>query len=467
MKYGLPIRTTACFLLACGMVGRCVWGQTAPPRRAAAQTTMLVNFEEGLDAAFASGNSAAKLDARSTDEHVRIVEGRFGKGVSVSTNAPGLALSYETKKHLDLNEGTIEFFFRPDWDWADAPEHVTLLSTYIGAGTGFRILKNQYGWFGFWYGLRYKTTARVITQYSRNATIMKAGCWTHIAVSWDDAEARLFVDGMLVSVSDRWEVRGEQYGRIALGGVVYGQGRGAGGTFDELRLSASKRYVASFTVPSAPLRRENGDREMAQARPTEGMAAKRLPFVADLAAQNWGSNRPLFEERCPAGKPLLRLRRNGKIGDVVFFPRPDALNRFLGRTNVRVRLSEPVQLPAVLLDASDIVFNDRAGGDRARRTGWQLRLTEDCRLQWQSLDDGSVVGQVQSAPLAVRSGEWRRFGVRWQASRTTLVYEGAEMASAVGQGIPSALPRYIYVGSRSTGQNTLDGWVSHVEIDRK
>lgn len=167
MGHALTIRATACFLCACGMACRCVWAQTAGPRHETAQTTILLNFEEGLAAAFALGNGATKVDSRVTDEQVRIVEGRFGKGVFVSADAPGLALSYEVEKHLDPKEGTIEFFFRPDWDWADAPESVTLLSTYSGGGTGFRVYKNQYGWLGFWYALRYKTTARVITQYGR------------------------------------------------------------------------------------------------------------------------------------------------------------------------------------------------------------------------------------------------------------------------------------------------------------
>ena len=323
---------------------------------------------------------------------------------------------------------------------------------------------------------------------------MKAGRWVHIAVSWDEEEARLFVNGMLVSVSDRWEVTGGQYERFALGGVVYGRGRGAGGAFDELRLSASKRYVASFPVLSAPVEVESGGGGKAQDHQPGGAPnAPKLdrlheggspgerrsppwshpgltaqpPFLANFAIVNWGSNRPLPAERDAAGNPLLRLRRNGQVGDVLFVARPNRLNRFLGRLEVRVRLSEPLQLPAVLFAASDIVFNERAGRDRTRRTGWRILFTEDRRLQWQSLDDGSIVGQVQSEPLAISSSEWRRFGVCWRASRITLVYEGVEVASAVGQGLPSALPRYVYVGSRSTGQHTLDGWVSHVEIDQK
>ncbi len=423
------------------------------PLSARAQTTLLVDFEHGLDAAFAVGDGNARVDPRATSEHVRIVDGRFGKGVFVSADAPGVALSYDVEKHLNPERGTIEFYFRPTWRWADAPEHVTLLSTYGGNGTGFRLLKNQYNWFGFWYALRYKTTARVITQYVREAKVMGPQRWVHVAVSWDKAEARLFIDGRLVSVSDQWEVAGGQYRRLALGCMAYGEGRGAGGAFDELRLSAAKKYVASFLPPTAPLaverRKPPGEKE---------------PLVTSFPKAQWGSNRPVEVERDGRGRIALRLRRRDDVGDVVYLPTAGRLSRFLGTLQLRARLAEPVQLPAVLFDASDIVFNYRRGRDRSRRTGWRLSLTRDARLLWQSLEDKSVVGRVQSKPLRLEAGEWHRFGVRWRASRVTILYDGAEVASGVGQGLPSALPRYVYIGSQSTAQHTFDGWISDVQI---
>ena len=444
--------------LDCGRSPRCVlFAATLAilscPLLARSQTTLLVDFEQRLDAAFAAGDHKARVDPRTTPEHVRIVDGRFGKGVFVSADAPGVALSYDVEKHLDPERGTVELYFRPNWEWADAPKHVTLLSTYGGGGTGFRVLKNQYNWLGFWYALRYKTMARVITQYARQSKVMGPPRWVHIAVSWDEAEARLFIDGGLVSISDQWEVAGGQFHRLTLGCVAYGGGRGAGGTFDELRLSGTKKYVASFPPPIAPLTvealTEHDDRE---------------PLIANSPKAAWESNRPVEIERDDRGRAVLRLRRRDDVDDVVYLPTAGGLSRFLGTLGLRARLAEPVQLPTVLFDATDIVFNYRRGRDRSRRTGWRLCLTSDARLQWQSLEDKSVVGHVQSEPLGLEAGEWHRFGVRWRASRVTLLYDGAEVASDVGQGLPSALPRYVYIGSQSTAQHTFDGWISDVEI---
>jgi len=418
-------------------------------RPALSQTALLVDFERGLDAVYAAGNGKARVDPRTRDDHMRIVEGRFGKGVFVSADAPGVALSYDVDKHLNPERGTIEFYFRPTWAWADAPEHVTLLSTYGGGGTGFRVSKNQYNWLGFWYSLRYKTTARVITQYGRGSEVMGPTRWVHIAVSWDEAEARLFVDGRLVSVSDQWEVAGGQFGRLGLGCVLYGSGRGAGGAFDELRLSATKKYVASFVPPNAPLSVEK--------QPTG-------PFIADFSEENWCSNQPVAVERDEHGRAILRLQRREGVGDVVYFRAAGRLSRFLGSLELRVRIADPVQLPAVLFDATDIVFNYRRGGDRSRRTGSRLSLTSDARLRWQSLEDKSVVGHVESPPVVLKPGEWRSFGVRWRASRVTLLCDGSEVASGVGQGLPSTLARYFYIGSQSTAQDTFDGWISDVKI---
>jgi len=271
----------------------------------------------------------------------------------------------------------------------------------------------------------------------------------HVAGSWDKAEARLFVDGRLVSVSDQWEVAGGQFHRLTLGCVAYGGGRGAGGTFDELRLSGTKKYVASFPLPTTPLAIEAlKERD------------ERAPFVTNSPKTQWEATRPVEVERDEHDRTVLRLRR----GDVVYLPTVGLLSRFLGTLQLRARMAKPTQLPALLFDASDIVFNYHRGRDRSRRTGWRLSLTRDGRLHWQSLEDKGVVGDVRSEPLDFEAGEWHRFGVRWRASRVTLLYDGAEVASGAGQGLPSALPRYVYVGSESSAQHTFDGWISDVEI---
>ena len=423
------------------------------------QTTLLVSFDEGLDATFARGDGKARVAPRATSQHVRLVEGRFGQGVFVSAGAPGLALSYAAAQHLDLKRGTVEFWYRPTWRWADAPKHVTLLSTYGGGGTGFRILKNQYNWLGLWYALRYKTTARVITQYGRNSDVMAPDRWVHVAASWDSAEARLFIDGRLVSVSDEWDVAGAQSGRVAVGCVAYGGGRGAGGVLDDLRLSAHKRYVASFIPPSRPLAAEPSEAPRVPEAPADGRG-----MVVGFAGSEWGSNR-LVEVACDdAGRSAVRLRPRADVGDVVYVPAAGLINRFLGTLALRAKLADGARLPAVLFDASDIVFNYHRGFDRGRRTGWRLDLTSDRRLRWQSFEDKRVVGVVTSERLALDDGQWHAFRALWRASRVELWFDGERVASGQGLALPSALPRYVYLGSQSTGEHTFDGWISHVAV---
>ena len=426
------------------------------------QTTFLATFDDGFDAVFAAGEGGARLDARVTSDHIQTVDGRFGKGVFISADAPGLALSYEVAEQLSAEQGTIEFYFKPAWTWAEAPDHVTLFSTYTGGGTGFRILKNQYNWFGLWYSLRYQGKGRAITQYARASEVMMPERWTHVATSWDQDEARLFIDGELVSISDRWEVAGGQHSRFALGCVAYGSGRGAGGTFDELRLSGHKRYVASFVPPDQPL---TADAETDTGNPMADGSAQRPadPFTLDLSTPNWQGNRVLPVDDT-SGRMAVRLCRSETVDDVLYLRRPSVLNRFLGSVELVARLRAPVQLPAVLFDATDLVFNEHSGRDRGRRTGWRLSLTADARLRWESLEDKQTIGVLQSDPLEIDPSAWHRFGVRWRASRVMLQFAESEVARGTGFGLPSHLPRHIYIGSQSTGRQSLEGWVSHAEI---
>jgi len=442
-----------------------------------AQTTLLVNFDKGFDAAFAAGDGRAQLAPGAAPRYVRLAEGRFGKGVFIDKDAPGLALSYAVEKHIGPRRGTLEFFFRPEWSLADAPKIVTLLSSYTGGGTGFRLMKNQYNWFGLFYSLRYKVTGRVMTQYGRRSRALGRGRWMHVAVSWDEAEARLFVNGMLTSVSDFWRVAGGQTRRFGLGCRAYGQGLGGGGTFDELRLSADKKYVASFPVLANPLGVDKlrpsimspADPERARQLRAQGVLFF-VDFSRSLVAEfargdgRGGSNRSLVFQRDARGRSTVRLHRRDAVGDVVYFRRRDNLNPFLGTAEVCVRFVDPISLPAMLFDVSDLAFNHHFGHDRRRRTGFRLWLTRRCELRWECLEDKRVVGSVTSPPLDVSRSDWHRFAVSWAASRITLRHNDTVVARSVGQALPSSLPNYFFVGSQSTGEDTLDGWVDWVRV---
>ena len=229
-------------------------------------TTLLVDFDDGYDASFSVGEGAANTAPELKEGDVKLVDGKFGKGVFIGRDVPALALNYATKDNFSYKEGTLEFWFRPEWDsnakdesYKDSkgkPEwlHAYLFST-SGSPTRFQLVKSRYGRLTFSYRKKYKTTASV-TAPGRD--FFQQGEWIHIAVSWDGNEARIFLNGKLASVSEEWDVAGKIGGRIALGSLGYGTGHGAWGTFDDFRISDNKKYTKDFTLPESPLGVEEG-----------------------------------------------------------------------------------------------------------------------------------------------------------------------------------------------------------------
>ncbi len=76
---------------------------------------------------------------------------------------------------------------------------------------------------------------------------MRTGTWYHVALSWDRAMLRLFLNGIRVdSVAFTGTLRNSTQD-VALGGS-YGVGRGFSGYLDEIRFSSVARQSWEFNV---------------------------------------------------------------------------------------------------------------------------------------------------------------------------------------------------------------------------
>jgi len=451
-----------------------------------AETVFLAGFDAGYDADFAQGSPKARLAEGVTDEDVRLTEGRFGRGVFIGRKVPALALSYPSKGNFPVKEGTVEFWFRPEWSsdfrepdgpaWLQGRTEVVFFLT-SGEPTGFRLVKNQYNVLHFFYALSYDSAK---SRVGRVGNLWTKGRWNYYAVSWDEKEARLFLDGRLLGVSDRWEVAGLIGDRLALGSLAGGPTRrdGAWGTFDDFRISDRKLHVSSFAPPEGPLTAEK-----AAPLPPASAAATSSPvapetdkvlFLADFAnglpaTYATGSrlaltNRALGTEDV-AGVKAARLHRPpGGVGDTLGYETAKNLDPFLGTAEVTVRFDNASALPAAILDATDVAVNPKRPLVTTTRTGMRLVVTKEGGLAWEALAAGDVVGSLKTEPLGLKAGEWHRLGFSWRGSKISLLRDGKILASREGLAVPAELPRYFFVGSDVQAQDTLDGWVKDIRI---
>lgn len=460
-------RVTALVTLACSM------GQ--------ADTTFLASFESGYDAAFAKGNGKARIALGVEPGDIKLVPGRFGQGVLLKRKIPALTLSYETKANFSVRQGTLEFWFRPEWDSSfrepNGPAHlkgrtrVPLFST-SGSPTGFRLDKNQYNVLMFFYALSYDSSR---SRVWRLGNFWQKQQWDHYAASWDGDEARLFLNGKLLAVSERWDVAGAIGGRMTLGSLPYGAQRhdGAWGTFDDFRISDTKLYVSSFALPMEPSRVQSVARPSVAEGEKQNGDLLRIGFRDGvMAAYALGStrptaNRPLEIESIDGVKAVRLHRQDGGVGDTLCYEAERNLDPFLCTMEIAVRFHDGAARPANLLDVTEIIRSRRRPLLTNLRTGMRLMLSKDSRLVWQNLEAGEVIDSVESNQVQLTESPWHRLGVSWRGSAVRLHQDGECVGHKSGLALPSALPRYIFVGSNSQGEHTLDGWIKHVRITRK
>ncbi|MCX8082928.1 MAG: LamG domain-containing protein [bacterium] len=446
-------------------------------------TIFLANFDGTYDAVFAKGDRTFRMADDMEEGSVKLVEGKYGGGLFVGRNVPALAISYATKENFKFEKGTLEFWFRPEWTMADTEDimgpnlfkYITFFST-SGDPTRFCLYKNQYNWLIWDYRLDYQTKGKVITQYSSQSDVIKPGKWTHMAVSWDTGEARLFIDGNLVSISDIWDIPGMLGDRMALGSPGYGKGLGADGTFDDFRISDHQRYISSFIPPDTPLKVDvlssvptvpspsQEEKDNWQKKRTMFFVDFRYGLVANFSLGNGlgGSNSILkIEEK--DGRQAVRLNRRAQIGDTLWFPTYGNINVNMSTVDIDICFSDPLQLPAVIFDTSKVVCNPFSPQDQHARSGTRLILDPSSRMVFECIEGGKLLSYVMSCPLTVEAGRWHRFSVSWGGG-VRLYFDGKKVAEENSFPLPSTTDKYFFVGSDSQGINTIDGWIGRIEI---
>jgi len=249
---------------------------------------------------FPAEGLATIASARGSKAGERYPKGISGKGLHIGRAEhlvipAGRAINPQVRENFNAVEGTVEFWFRPDWPYflspRNLPRTMLLVPDLKGEGPVFNM-----------YYLRVKRTAgpmaydirggvrgaeATVGMWGRKFARWMPGEWVHVAIQWGTQKGRIFtlqyyVNGRLdENKSHRLRarrIRGFQPlaigDRILIGG---GAARGASlnGILDELRISNARRYSGQSVAP--PKRLDADEHTLALFRFESSLAAERGP----------------------------------------------------------------------------------------------------------------------------------------------------------------------------------------------
>ena len=294
-------------------------------------TVLMEDFEKKSDQLTLEGK------ARLTDES----NGRFGRGLRV--DKPDFAtLSLKVDKMPP--EGTVECWVSPDSVRTEGSDY------YLTVAAAGEVLGRVNGWSGgvFWgwpKGDGHSNYIEAPKDYT--AGRIQKGRWMHVALTWDAAALRFYVDGALVDLSTvRSTLWSKTPTNIVVGGVNV-QDMWDGVT-DEIRLSKVKRYgpraptgeaVVALAAP-APAPEQAAPKE--PLKPAIDVAAERKKLIGKIVSFRNG----VFETRANPDGDFLYEASSAKplVSDSPFSLEADKFAKGLTTAmvqNCRARTGQP------------------------------------------------------------------------------------------------------------------------------
>jgi len=169
--------------------------------------------------------------------------GVVGEAVGLDAGRP-LWLPIEGR--LRAEAGTVELWVRPDWTPGDGVDH-----PLFSLGYSLQMLATGDGWFGV--VLPDETDPDEVVLLFASVASWRAGQWHHVALTWDAAAIRLYLDGLLVAESARdvvWNWIDPVPGLI-VGSGLFTRDEGWDGAVDEIRLLSRPSTAAEIAADAA------------------------------------------------------------------------------------------------------------------------------------------------------------------------------------------------------------------------
>ena len=207
---------------------------------------LAMGFEEGTGTAAVDSSVVAR---NGTIRGALRVPGKFGNALSFDGVDDWVTVADVTNSALDLSGGmTIEAWVLPTW--LDAWETVVLKERGVG-----NLSYALYGHDGFPDPFGFNATAGYVRvnpvlsttdQAVRNAEPLPIGAWTHIATTYDGANQRLYINGVLVATKAQTGTLAVSNGALRIGGNAAFAGEFFDGLIDEVRVYNKARTQAQI-----------------------------------------------------------------------------------------------------------------------------------------------------------------------------------------------------------------------------
>lgn len=208
--------------------------------------------------------------------------GLYGQGVMFDGSD---TLSFPTADNLSRTQGAIEFWLLPNWDGDDEQSYV-----FFEVGNNWenrmRIMKDGAN------NLRFMVWDSV-DEYgvAHNVSEWKSGEWHHLAVTWQDTDIALFIDGQQVEKSRNINLPEVLGDTISIGSSAVEGAYQANAVIDELRISDLPRLGdKEFTPPqpqsppaSAPSQKPTLSPTATSSRTPPPSSTPTIPVVATIA----------------------------------------------------------------------------------------------------------------------------------------------------------------------------------------
>ncbi|MEA3402130.1 MAG: LamG-like jellyroll fold domain-containing protein, partial [Armatimonadota bacterium] len=166
----------------------------------------------------------------------RLVEGRFGRALSLRGNVPYSLVADDGNFRPD--RGTVQMWVRPQWDGDDGQVHA-LFGAHVERGNYLNLTKLEDNTLGV------ATGGAGVGSYIRVQTDIsqwQAGDWHHVAFTWGDGKLALFIDGEQIGEREESIPPRRAPAAITIGASLAGD-------VDELAIWSVRRTEFSLTEP--------------------------------------------------------------------------------------------------------------------------------------------------------------------------------------------------------------------------
>lgn len=206
----------------------------------------------GIFLAHFDGNTQNARDGNSgTSSGVTYSSAKFNNGATFDGTD---YLYYEASGNINRSAGTVEFWYKPSYDWSSSGQSTILFLYDVNSQS-----LSYVNYFGIWGQIATGNKTQLVAELgvstagvtqvlrSSSSTSWTASSLHHIAVTWDSSDFKLYVDGSLEDSISSPTLLDVDRTTIFIGNDMFAESYSAKGTLDELLIVNSARSASEIS----------------------------------------------------------------------------------------------------------------------------------------------------------------------------------------------------------------------------